>query len=60
LTLVFIIAVLLVSIYEIYKMKKSKMKKEIYVYIVMAAITLVFGILYLPNMYKVSFGKFLV
>lgn len=49
------IIVVVVSIFEIMILLKKKLKKELILYLCMAAITLAFGYFYLSNPYRSSF-----
>ncbi|MCG8483562.1 MAG: hypothetical protein MJA31_09665 [Clostridia bacterium] len=56
----FIIFIVLLSIIEVYTMKKNQLKRELILYSVIALITLVYGIIYFSNPYQYSFSKVII
>lgn len=55
--LILFILIIVLGIFDIYKMYSKNQKKEIIVYIGMVIITLVFGYIYTSNSYKTSFSQ---
>lgn len=53
----FVIFVVVLSIIEVYRMKKDQLTRELVVYGVLALITLLYGIIYFNNPYEFSFSK---